>query len=256
MEYKSLFRTSFDVLRKSRWAWLFGFLSSVAVTLPSILNLIHNLAIVLCFTEIAWFFLLIASPLGLTISLYYDYLARPLALGVVLKEIKKYFIRWTGLILLLYFPFLLLGGYFISLASEINYLVVLLVTLIPYHFFVGFLLCYIFLTMLRSNFGIWQAAKFGSKLWINRLDIKLGIAVMLSTAGLMFFFLRVLFQNQSVLAAFTINYHASLAFQSSASSLTAALIYSWIVAPIDVAVVISMYFRDINDNTMRQSVPQ
>jgi len=256
MEYKSLFRTSFDVLRKSRWAWLFGFLSSVAVTLPSILNLIHNLAIVLCFTEIAWFFLLIASPLGLTISLYYDYLARPLALGVVLKEIKKYFIRWTGLILLLYFPALLLVGYFLRLAPEINYLVVLLVTSIPYHFFVSFVLCYILLTMLRSNFGIWQAAKFGSKLWVKRLDIKLGIAVMLSAAWLMFSFLYVLFQNQSVLTAFTINYHASLAFQSSALSLTAVLIYSWIVAPISVAIGISMYFRDINDNTMPQSVPQ
>src|ERR1700690_1135073 len=166
MEYKSLFRTSFDVLRKSRWAWLFGFVSSAAVTLPSILNLIHNLAILLCFTEIAWIFLLIASRLSLTISLYYDYLARPLALGVVLKEIKKYFIRGTGLILMLYFPFLLLVGYFLRLAHEINYLVVLLVILIPYHFFVGFVLCYIFLTMLRSNSGILQAAKFGFKLWV------------------------------------------------------------------------------------------
>ena len=256
MEYRSIFITAYKTLRQSKLAWLFGLAIGLLYPMPSLFKLIPaNLAILLCCLELAFLFLYIASPLGLLITLYYDYLIQPPTFRAVWKLIGTNMIRWTGLLVLLYLPYLILVGYYARLIAESNYLIVLLITHLL-NSCLSFLLNYIFLTILQYKYGFWNAIKQGARVLVKRLDIKFGIVLFFSIIYDIFYFLLVLSQSRLLSTALTLHDHDLTAYSNSMSSFIPLTIFIAIVDPITVAIAITIYFRDVKDDTILQNVGQ
>ncbi len=247
MENTSLFMSSYKILRHSKLAWLFGFIYGFFTALYFVLKVLTKLGIVLCSFEIIWFFMFIIIPLSLAITLYYEYLDRPLPLVDIWKVIRKYLIRWFGLFLLLYLPFLALSVILIMLTDKYNFMIVQLIASLFEFLFPHFLAGYALFTMLQNNLGFWEGIKQGAQVWTKRLDIKIGISFLYSAFHVIFEFFYVLLQNRSLASTLNLNSHDFTTFNTSILSNIFNGIYCWVFVPIGVAIVISIYFKDTFD---------
>src|SRR5258708_6651472 len=199
MEYKSIFITAYKILRRSRLAWLFSFAYSLNLSILTLYKLSLNLVMLLCCLEIAWLFLFIATSLGLSISLYYDFLEQPLTFMVIWNVIRSIIIRWATILTLFYFPSLLLYVFVLRLMAESNLIIAQLATGISFMFFFQFTPSYILLTILQYKLGFWEAIKQGIQVWSRRLDIKFGIAMIWTIINIIVQFLYLLSQNRSLI---------------------------------------------------------
>lgn len=256
MEYKSIFTIAFKILRRAKLAWLFGLAYGLIGSMAAIFKLIPaNLRILSCCLLPAWLFLYSVIPLGLLITLYYDYLNQPLTFSAVWKLIRTYIIRWTGLLILLDLPTLILVFYFTKLNAESNFLLVLLVVNLLNVFFFSFMSKYIFLTIFQDKGGFWIAIKQGVRVWADRLDIQFGIAIIYSIIHCIFFFLIVLLQSRLLISALTLRYHDLGIYENSSMSYgIPVIIFFAIVGPILAAIQISIYFSDIKQGVIPQNV--
>jgi hypothetical protein len=249
MDNKSIFTSSYRILRRNKLAWLLGFIYGLALILAVLLTK-NRTGIFLCFGVIAFLFLYITIPLCLLITLYYEYLDQPLTFTEVWKVVRKYIIRLIGLTTLFYLPLLLLYIFLIKLTAGASFIIVSLGFNIAYYFLFTFSNGFIVLSMLQNNLGMGAAIKQGAPAWARWLNIKFEIAVLISVIRVIFEFICLLSQNRSIIKSLTINYHDLITSHNSLLFIISNGFYWSIVLPFTTAILISTFFEGVKADSI------
>jgi hypothetical protein len=250
MENKSIFSSSYKILRRSKLAWLFSFIYSLGFTLLFLILYNKSLVCLSCFLGIILILLFPAFSLCLPITLYYEYLNKQLSFQIILNEIKKYILRWTVIIILVSIPLIIIYILITIPSAKSNYIPVMLIFSLFGSFFESFLLSYIFLAMIQNDLGIWEAIKQGTHAWAYQLDIKLGIAFVFTAVRIILDLLSILYLKRSLIIALTINYHDFTVLSNSILFTILNGIYMFLLLPISGAIITSLYFGHITDKTI------
>lgn len=243
--------TAMRILSNSRTVWLLVFTENLFIAVGTYGNLGSSpLELLCCCVLLAWLILLLVLPLAVTIALHFGYLDKPIGYRELLAETKKYTLRWIGVFAIVYLPFIAIVILFVILFRRIiptfNYPMLTFCVSFLATFFVGFLVQYVQLEMIRNNLGVRDALQHGSEVWARRQDIKVAIALLSSLVHVAVLLLIVSAQKGFSLAVFGISEQEYAALFRPLIPHFLLYVYAAVAGLVLKAFMMSSYFGDLD----------